>query len=239
MLIQAIIMTALIGIMSTAVMSSISGFQKETAHLQNVLTSMEVKQTLILATSNMDICDASMSLPTPLTFDPTTLSTRTPVKLPLTELFQDPARTQSLLKMGKFSATTPVEISDISVELTDRTGNIYNGELKVRFDNSKLQRALAPVTAKIRINAPLSGSGLAEVSGCLASTGGSATIDYGSCITIYHSQDIEGVHPHCGTTEYIHKVGECPAGYVSVGGSTGVRFPRFCQVAHIKCCPLG
>ena len=62
-----------------------------------------------------------------------------------------------------------------------------------------------------------------------SSTGGSASINYGSCTIVSHTEN-----GACAATSW----GTCPNNYVMVGATTGLRYPGQCVPAQIKCCSL-
>ena len=61
------------------------------------------------------------------------------------------------------------------------------------------------------------------------SSSGGASIDYGDCTIIQHTES-----GACGVAAW----GMCPNNYVMVGATTGLRYPNQCLPAQVKCCRL-
>lgn len=58
---------------------------------------------------------------------------------------------------------------------------------------------------------------------------GGASINYGDCVTMSHTEG-----GACGAPAW----GTCPNSYVMIGATTGLRYPNACVVAQVRCCRL-
>lgn len=206
-LVEILIATGMAMIAMTAISSVIVTQSKETKALEEKLSALDLEKNLISALNNGAVGEYILTSPTELTFDSSNIITEdNPViltpSLPIYASYKKgPPEVVGpvLARVGDFPNPNlkSLEISEITLVITEGpnplpapgTDAIYKGHWQIKFNESRLIRALKPISVLTTLVVDRTTPGTSKITGCM-SAGGSG-------VQIYRAQGNLGVHKFC------------------------------------------
>jgi len=182
-LVQVLVATAIVGILTLSIITMMTSFYRETAALQQKLAAMDLEKLLIASLANGQVCKYVLNNPTSLTFNSQSLpqTITLPNTTPLyTNINAGPTPGAVAARVGDPASPVSNSLVVQSIQLLISAGanGRYLGNWLVNFDPAKVVRGIRPVSISTTLIVDdTTNPAAATVVGCQGSGGGLGPYD--------------------------------------------------------------